>query len=98
MLGATHFAANTKRHSCHPHCETVSQTARTKFYETLQHFYQHSPFVVEIPIGKTANLKDVANTNQCHVSLHEDLASESSSSRLWWMNSKKPAAAMLFNA
>ncbi len=47
------------------------------FHETLKHFYHHYPFVVELPLGASANLKDVVNTNQCQISLFEDLPSES---------------------
>ena len=44
--------------------ETV-HAAYTKFYE-------NEPFVTVLPLGSAANLKNVAMTNRCHISLHRD--------------------------
>lgn len=47
-------------------------TMGTDFVELYRSFYVGEPFVKVLPQGRTANLKNVAYSNYCHISLHPD--------------------------
>ena len=40
--------------------------------ELYREFYKNEPFVKVLPKGRTANLKHVAYSNYCHISIHPD--------------------------
>ncbi len=44
----------------------------TEIHDIYTKCYQNDKFVTVLPLGKNADLKNVAYSNNCHISLHED--------------------------
>ncbi len=73
------------QHSLVPISQGVHATIYTKpyqkrgepdFHAVLQKFYHQYPFVLPLPIGHTAELRHVWNTNQCQISVQENTEQE----------------------
>ena len=54
------------------YCETKDNITLEEIHKIYEEKYKNEPFVHVLPLGQTAEIKQVKCTNNCHISLHQN--------------------------
>mgnify|MGYP004443617825 CR=1 FL=1 len=54
------------------YCETKDNLTLEEIHKLYEEKYENEPFVHVLPLGQTAEIKQVKCTNNCHISLHQN--------------------------
>ena len=54
------------------YCETKDNLTLEEIHKLYEKKYENEPFVHILPLGETAEIKQVKCTNNCHISLHQN--------------------------
>lgn len=54
------------------YCNLKKEICLEEIHKSYAEFYKNEPFINIMPLGETAQIKDVKYTNNCNISLHQD--------------------------